>query len=141
MSTATLHNQDLGHFIGAAQRRAMAVGCRGDVLHRIIRVEEAAYFMAKIAEYGKRVKEMPETYEQDGLGDKALVHLHYFTASCDWYITEKDSDPDGKGQIQAFGLADLGHGGELGYISIKELIQHGAELDLHWTIKPLSAIQ
>ena len=130
MSTATIHNQDLGHFIGAAQRRAMAVGCRG---------EEAAYFMAKIAEYGKRVKEMPETYEQDGLGDKALVHLHYFTASCDWYITEKDSDPDGEGQIQAFGAADLGHGGELGYISIKELIQHGAELDLHWTPKTLAS--
>ena len=35
-------------------------------------------------------------------------------------------------QLQAFGKADLGHGGELGYISIVEIIKCGAELDLHW---------
>jgi hypothetical protein len=36
-------------------------------------------------------------------------------------------------QHQAFGLADLyGDGGELGYISIVELIESGIDFDLHF---------
>jgi hypothetical protein len=39
------------------------------------------------------------------------------------------------------GLADLfADGGELGYISIPELLENGAHLDLAFTPKPLSAI-
>jgi len=29
----------------------------------------------------------------------------------------------------------------MGYISIVELIRHGAELDLHWTAKPLAEVR
>jgi hypothetical protein len=59
-----------------------------------------------------------------------------------WYITERDkSADDGDGNAQAFGLADLfADGGEFGYISIPELIENGAWLDLSFTPKPLSAI-
>jgi hypothetical protein len=63
----------------------------------------------------------------------ALAHLHYFTGGCDWWIVEKDADPDHAGQVQAFGVADLGMGAELGYISIPELLENGAKLDLHYT--------
>ena len=63
----------------------------------------------------------------------ALAHLHYFIGGCDWWIVEKDSDPDQAGQVQAFGIADLGMGAELGYISIPELLENGAELDLYYT--------
>ncbi len=82
---------------------------------------------------------MPKTYEQDGLGDNAIAHLHYFKGSCDWYITEKDSEPDG--QHQAYGLANLGYGGEVGYISIVELIELDVELDLHFTPGTLAEIK
>jgi hypothetical protein len=74
------------------------------------------------------------SYETDGQGDNAVVYLHYFLNGCDWYITEKDMEDD---QLQAFGYANLGYGGELGYISIQEIVTVGAELDLHWTPKPL----
>ena len=47
----------------------------------------------------------------------------------------------GEGQIQAFGLANLGYGAELGYICIKELIEHGIELDLYWTPKTLGEVK
>ena len=57
----------------------------------------------------------------------------------DFYITERDSDEDGQGQIQAFGLADLGYGAELGYISIAELISNHVELDFHF--KPTTIAQ
>lgn len=84
---------------------------------------------------------MPKTYEQDGKGLKAIAYLHYFTGNADWYITEKDmSDPDEPGQLQAFGLANLGYGGELGYISIVELLKRGAELDYHFEPCPLDEI-
>ena len=61
----------------------------------------------------------------DGKGDDAVVYLHYFRGGMDWYITEKDMEEE---QHQAFGLADLGYGGELGYISIQELIDNGVSL-------------
>ena len=80
---------------------------------------------------------MPRGYEQDGKGDSAIAYLHYFTGSCDWYITERDTTDE---QHQAFGLADLGYGPELGYISVQELIENGAELDLYFEPKPLKEI-
>lgn len=70
-----------------------------------------------------------KTYEQEGKGDRAIIYLHYFIGNCNWYITEKDS---AENQLQAFGLADLGYGPEYGYISIKELLENGAELDLYY---------
>ena len=44
-------------------------------------------------------------------------------------------------QRQAFGLANLGYGGELGYISIDEITRAGAELDLYWTPKALQKVK
>jgi len=87
---------------------------------------------------------MPETYGQDGKGSAAVVFLHYFTGGCDFYLTEKDrGDPDDAPedfQSQAFGLANLGQGGELGYISLPEILSCGAELDFHWEPKTLEEI-
>ena len=70
----------------------------------------------------------------------ALAHLHYFIGGCDWWIVEKDSDPDHAGQVQAFGIADLGMGAELGYISIPELLENGAETDLYFKAKTIGDI-
>lgn len=112
-------------FMPASQVSAMLGALRG---------EDGKYFRDKFLEFADRFANMPETYAQDGLGDAAIVYLHYFKGGADWYITEKDSDPDGDGQIQAFGIANLGDSecAELGYISIVELIRHGVELDLYW---------
>jgi hypothetical protein len=119
----------LTQIMGSAQRAAMNAGLRG---------EERQFFADKLDEYTTRFDKMPATYAQEGLGEDAVAHLHYFTGSADWWITEKDSDQDGAGQQQAFGLADLFQdGGELGYISLVELLANGAELDIHWTPKPL----
>ena len=53
---------------------------------------------------------------------------------------EKDADPDHAGQVQAFGVADLGMGPEAGYISIPELLENGAELDLYFTPKRIGEL-
>lgn len=121
-------------FVGPAQRRALY-----DMTHG----EEGAFFRQKIAEILHLIEIMPTTYQQDGLGDQALVYLHYFTSGADWYITEKDAEtPDAPGQHQAFGLSDLfGDGGELGYISLVEVLAAGAELDLYWTLKTMDAVR
>jgi len=120
-------------FVPRSQWKAILEGLSG---------EERPYFIEKVREYNARIDAMPKTYEQDGLGDQAVAHLHYFTAGGDWYITERDVDIDQTGQIQAFGLADpFQDGGELGYISIVELRRAGAELDLHWTPKTLAEIR
>lgn len=111
----------LRHFVGRSQLLAMLEGMAG---------EERAYFVDTLAEYGERCRTMPRVYEQEGKGNDAVAHLHYFTGGCNWYITERDTSDE---QLQAFGLADLGYGPELGYISIAELIGLGAELDLHFT--------
>ncbi|SET44351.1 Protein of unknown function [Nitrosomonas marina] len=120
----------LKQFIGKSQLAAFASGIRG---------EEGQFIKDKLIEIANIIKNMPQTYGQDGLGDEAVVHLHYFKGSADWYITEKDMEDE---QLQAFGLADLyGDGGELGYISIQELIDSGVELDFYWTPKTVGDIK
>lgn len=104
--------------------------------------EDAKHYTRIAAEMVKTIVTMPETYDQDGKGDDAIVYLHYFLGGNDWYITEKDCDPDGDGQIQAFGLANLWGGyPELGYISIKELIDANVELDLYWHPKSVGEVR
>lgn len=124
--------QTLQGFVSRAQMRCILDGCRG---------EEGNHFRAKLSEYTQRITEMPKTYETDGQGEAAIAQLHYFVGGCDLFITERDVDTDGEGQIQAFGLADLGYGPELGYISIAEAIAHGAELDLYWTPRTVGDIR
>ena len=87
-----------------------------------LRGEEGEGFAEIVAELEETINNAPRTYAQDGLGDAAVAHFHYFRGSCDWWITELDMDGD---VHQAFGLADLGHGDgpELGYISLAELVQ------------------
>lgn len=113
--------------------------------------EEGDWFKAKFWSLTQHLALAYRTYDQepdleDGDVDydpgDALVMLHYFVGGCDWWITELDSDPDGTGQHQAFGYADLGHGPELGYISIVELVAtRTVELDLHWVPKTWAQVQ
>ena len=121
--------EDLLPFIGKQQLAAVSEAAKG---------EERQWFIVRMVELAALVHSMPKVYEQDGLGNQAIVYLHYFTGSMDWYITERDISVE---QLQAFGLADLGYGGELGYISIQELIEHGAELDFHFHPCTLEVIQ
>lgn len=112
------------------------------VLAHAMRSEEKQFFFDKAVELADLVARMPQTYQQDGIGDRAIVSLHYFIGGADWYITERDSDPDGDGQIQAFGLADLfGDGGELGYISIPEITGAGGELDFYFAPRTLGEVR
>jgi hypothetical protein len=104
--------------------------------------EEGEHFAEKVLEYHQRIESMPKTYEQDGKGDQAIAYLHYFIGGANWYITEKDMED---GVSQAFGLANLsgdatGIGAELGYISITELRQVNAELDLYFEPKTLAEL-
>ena len=119
----------LRHFIGYDQKH---------VLRELWNGEEGEHFLTVLEEYAARIATMPKVYEQDGLEDQAVAHLHYFIGGCDWHITERDTS---KEQHQAFGWANLGYGPELGYISIAEIIKHGAEIDLYWKPATLAAIK
>lgn len=119
-------------FLSSAQLSVMGDACRG---------EEKEFFMQKFIDLAQQIDTMPKTYEQDGMGDKAIAHLHYFIGASDWYITEKDMDG---GVQQAFGYAILNGDNEcaeLGYISIEEITRCGAELDLHFTPCRLAEIK
>jgi len=123
----------LRDFVGSQQIKCMVDLCR--------KGEERGHFKDKVRDMAELIRTMPKTYEQDGKGQDAVVSLHYFKGGMDWYITEKDIEmPNEPGQHQAFGLANLGQGGELGYISIVELTGSGVELDLYWTPKTLKEI-
>lgn len=99
------------------------------ILEGLIDGEEGQYFIDTVVELDYLIQQMPQTYEQDGKGDQAVAYLHYFRGNMDWYITEKDMEDE---QLQAFGLANLGYGAELGYISIEELKANNVEIDLHF---------
>lgn len=116
---------------------------RGEMLaiRSALRGEEAAGFKKKMREIVWTMETMPATYETDGQGDAATVHLHYFLGGSDWYIVERDGSDE---QLQAFGLAILNGdtiNAEMGYINIGELVAHGVELDLYWTPRTLAEIK
>ena len=125
----TLNNLHRRGFLGRQQMYAMLAVLEG---------EEHQYMLDKIKQVSTTIETMPKTYQQDGLGDKAVVYLHYFRGGMDWHITEKDMEFE---QLQAFGLADLGYGAELGYIWLGEITSAGVELDLYWTPKTLAAVK
>lgn len=116
-------------FIGRGQRDALLFACSG---------EEREYFYGLIGRWAAAIATMPATYATRWKSDTAVVHLHYFIGGCDWFITERDREAE---QLQAFGLADLGYGGELGYIGLGEITAAGAELDLYWTPKTLAEVK
>lgn len=109
------------------------------------RGEEREAFRDKIREMALRVCLMPQTHDTNGQGAAATAYLHYFTPSADFYIIEKDmgcaTDAPEDFQSQAFGLADLGYGSELGYISLPEILSCGAELDLYFNPQTVAQIQ
>lgn len=127
----------LQHFIGPSQRHAVLCGLRG---------EEKQFFADKLSELARIVETMPKTGETDGQGDAAVAHLHYFAGGqASWWITERDMgslDDEIPGQQhQAYGLANLfGDDGEIGYISIVEILANGGELDFHFQPKTLAEI-
>ena len=82
---------DLRPFVGQAQLSTARQLAKG---------EEKVFFITRMVELAALIHAMPKVYEQDGLGDQAVAYLHYFTGGCDWYITEKDSEPE---QHQALG--------------------------------------
>lgn len=101
--------------------------------------EERKHFSGLLQELTKTVNSMTVTYEQDGKGDEAVAYLHYFSPGCDWYITEADMED---GTTQAFGFADMGCGGEFGYISINQLVMHPeVNLNFYWKPKTIAAIK
>lgn len=121
--------QTLREFIGREQLTAISDAMRG---------EEKQFFFDKLVEVAAIVGNMPHSYETDGQGEQAMVYLHYFRGGMDWYIVEKDIEPE---QLQAFGLADLGYGGELSYISLVEVLAVGGELDLHFKPCTLASVR
>lgn len=121
----------LAPFIGQIQQAAIVDGLNG---------EEAEHFAEVMERLAEIVRSMPQTYETDGQGEEAVAHLHYFGASHDFYITEKDKGDSNEhiknpNQWQAFGYTVTPHGKEAGYICLPELFKAGIELDFYWTPK------
>jgi len=125
----------LTYFMPTDERIALLEALKG---------EEAEGIAETVAAVVEVIAVMPETFETNGQGREAVVHLHYFHGGSDWYITEKDAGDgsDDRRQHQAFGLACLDdpQDAELGYISIAELIANGVELDLYWKPRPVGDI-
>lgn len=138
IAQATEHIKTLRGFIGRSQLAAIGDACRR---------EEKEFFLDKLAELAGIVSKMPQTYDEGSRSAGATVWLHYFAGGqAHFYITEKDkgaaTDTPEEFQSQAWGLADLfNDGGECGYISLPEILRAGAELDLHWTPRPLDVVR
>jgi hypothetical protein len=105
-------------------------------LAQSLRGEEGLEIAETIKKAWQTFETMPETYQTEASPDPT-AHLHYFTGSWDWWITEKDAEPE---QAQAFGFvkSELCPDGEFGYISLEEITEAGAELDLYFTPAPVS---
>lgn len=119
------------HFLSKSQYEAVLYCFKG---------EEKEFFFDKVAALATLIAGMPKTYQTDGQGMEVIASLHYFHGGSDWYITEKDMDGD---VDQAFGYAILNGDmdcAEFGYISIKELVGFGVELDFHFEPQSVQSI-
>ena len=119
-------------YMPKGQREALSMALRG---------EEAGGIAEIVLRVLATIEAAPVTYQQDGLGDQAVVHLHYFQGSIDAWITELDMDG---GVSQAFGLQCIDGvpgNAEFGYISITELIECSVELDLYFTPKTIADVR
>ncbi len=121
-------NTQLHNFLSIEQLTTLEMNMKG---------EERNYFEKLVEELNNTIEAMPKTYEQDGKGEDAIVYLHYFIGDFDWYITERDMEPE---QLQAFGLACM-YCDEIGFISIVDIIKNGGELDFNWTPKTLAEVR
>lgn len=123
-------------FIGPMQTACVKDLIRGS--------EERDFYIDKMIELAGRIRTMPVTYQQDGLGDAAVAHLHYFTPGSDFYITEKDMNPEEENpsgyQMQAYGYACVNGEHDMGYIAIPEILAAGAELDFHFAPKSIGRL-
>lgn len=117
------------------------------MLQSLLHGEEGPALAGIVLDILERIRVMPKTYETDGQGKDAVAYLHYFRGGVDAYITEKDmgNGPDDQIQKQAMGLVSRYGGGaadgELGYVSIEDLIQNRCELDLYFQPKTLRDLQ
>lgn len=112
---------------------------------------EGQFFKDKMRKLNDVVESMPGVYGQDGLGDQAIIYLHYFGGGCDWYVTEKDVENPGDDQLviaaeqhQAFGFVNFNdpQNAEFGYIQISALREHPLiELDFHWEPKTVAEVK
>lgn len=123
----------LRHFVSAHQRYA---------LFQLLTGQEWEDYADLLLKMEQTVNTMPVTYEQDDKGMDSIAYLHYFFGGVDIFITEKDvSAPESDGlHHQAFGWSSLNGDktdGDLGYISLPEILTMPIELDLHWTPKTL----
>ena len=84
--------------------------------------------------------QMPNLYEQVGLGDQSVVYAHYFYGGSDWWITEYNPE-----ESKAFGYVVLNGDylmAGLRYIAIEELTTNGkVELDFFWTPQTLEKVK
>lgn len=120
-----------------SQRRALSQTMGG---------EEGAAIAEIVIRAAKAYDEMPVTYAQDGKGDEAIAYMHYFIGGVDCWVIEKDVSglPAPGHYDQSFGLQCLTgniENAELGYVSLIELAEAGAELDLYWEPKTLKQIK
>jgi hypothetical protein len=103
--------------------------------------EDVAQYIATFQKINATIQAMPKTYMQSNKGDAAVAHLHYCLGHSHWWITEKDRMG---GIQQATGLTwldgDTGDGTE-GTVSIAELTEQGALLDVNFTPTTLERVK
>lgn len=118
-------------------------------IYKLMDGEEGEFFIDKINALAERVLAMPMV-PRDPCGDDPVLSLHYFIGGVDAWVILRDqgdtpADNGLKIQHQAFGYQGLFGGGfedaEMGYLSIRELLRVGAELDLHFEPTRVSAMR
>jgi len=118
--------KNLQGFIGNLQLQA---------LRMLYKSRDGKWYRNRLNELLQTFNNLPELYSNEELGENAIIKLHYFTPSSDFYITEIDRD-----RRTAFGLIRIAEP-ELGYINLPDLIDCNTEIDLHWSEKTIADVK
>jgi hypothetical protein len=129
------------HFLSPWQYTSMTEGNQRTVGNQTGHsAEDVAYYIQKFEALNATIQAMPTTYGARK-GDEAVAYLHYYLGHSHWWVTEKDR----MGGVHfATGLTfldgDAGNGRQ-GYISIAEITEQGALLDVNFTPKTVREIK
>ena len=87
---------------------------------------------------------IPGLYETEAipLADK-LIHLHFFIASCDWYIAEYDGEDTFWGYAILHGDDECAEWGYVPFSVLRDLKANRIEVDcdLYWKIRKASEVE
>lgn len=129
IATAVAAIPTVNKFAPSRQMREIIAGTQGD---------ERQKYLEILSDFGERIVRMPVSGEEVIPKEDEIAQLHYKSGLYNWYVTRKGPETPTENAlvlITAPGIPE-----SIGFMSVKDIINLGAELNLSFKPQRLSKI-